>query len=301
MKLYVDSPKWGGTTIYRQTSQFCGIVKDHHWSSFPSSDYDYIICSSVDEHPEWIREYPRSKKVFVMHENPLIWTPTYEDLHRFGIVIAPWEIIEGGHSNQLFIRAHSGVPWFYGINFDTNYGLIHKPLRSLKELDYLENLRLEPKRKKASCIVSGKGWLDGHKWRIEVAKSLELKFPGQVDIFGFGHRPLPDKALALDDYIYSVVIENTPSENYWTEKLADCILGGAIPIYSGAKYAQEDLGFEFPVIEFGEDPDDTAIKIIKILESCDANMREVYQCRQNVLHRHNFMYWVPNLLESHIG
>lgn len=226
MKLYVDSPKWGGTTIYRQTSQFSGMAGNHLWSSFPSPDYDYIVCGGTNEHPRWVRDYPRLKKVFVMHENPSIWEPSREELNKFGVVIGPWKSLKDNLTDQVFIQAHSAVPWFYGIDFSTDCGLLHNPLRSSKELDYLDRLELTPKTRLASCIISGKGLLDGHKWRIEVAKALENNFPGQVDIYGFGHRPLPDKALALDDYRYSVVIENTQSEYYWTEKLADCILGG---------------------------------------------------------------------------
>lgn len=300
MKLFIDSPKWGGTTIYRQTPHFSGMAGNHLWSSFPSPDYDYIVYCSVNEHPRWVREYPRYKKVFVMHENPSIWKPSQEELQRFGIVIGPWKSLKEELTDQVFIQAHSAVPWFYGIDFSTDCGLLHNPLHSAKELDCLERLDLVPKRKIASCIVSAKGLLAGHKWRIEVAKSLDNKFPGQVDIFGFGHRPLSDKALALDDYQYSIVIENSQSDFYWTEKLADCILGGAVPIYAGARSAHSDLGLEFPRIEFAGDPDYTASRIIRIIETCDLKKEDIYKCRQKVLHHHNFMYWLPHLLESHI-
>lgn len=74
-----------------------------------------------------------------------------------------------------------------------------------------------------------------------------------------------------------------------------------MPIYSGASCAHRDLGFEFPLIDFGADPNVTAIQIIKILENCRFDRKEIHRCRKQVLRHHNFMYWLPHLLESHIG
>jgi len=277
------------------------MAGDHVWSSFPASDYDYIVCSSVEVLPKWISGYPRHKKVFVAHENPLIWKPSREELSQFGVIIAPWSSMKDVLTDQLFIQAHSAVPWFYGIEFRTDTGLLHHPLRTSKELDYLEAFIPAAKTKLASCIVSGKGCLEGHKWRVAVAEALANHYPGMVDIYGFGHKPLPDKALALDDYQFSIIIENTPSKYYWTEKLSDCILGRAIPIYAGAANAQEDLKLSFPVIAFGEDPEKTARAIVKATFDCLIDSASIEACRKRILFQHNFMHWIPCLLQSHVA
>mgnify|MGYP001018695616 CR=1 FL=1 len=301
MKLYISDAKWGKTTIYRQTSQFSGIAGSHIWSSFPDTDYDFLVSFGTDELSDSMRGYPKKKRVFVMHENPLVWKPNKEELDQFGIIISPWASIRDSLTDQLLIQAHSGVPWFYGIDFRTDKGLLHQPLRTSKELDYLCGSRQLGKTKTASFIVSGKGWLEGHKWRIAVANALNNKYPGKIDIFGFGHKPLPDKALALDRYRFSIVIENTPSEYYWTEKLADCILGSATPIYSGASNAKRELGIDFPTINFGGDPEKTAEIIMRITEDYEIDSGAIDSCRQGILKQHNFMYWIPRLLESQIS
>ena len=300
MKLYCHSPRWGKTTVYRQTSQFSGLADNHAWSSFPDDNYDYLVFGDTCPMPEWISQYPRSKKIFVQHENPLIWKPHKDELAEFGIVVGPWKSISDSITDQLHILAHSAVPWFYGIDFRTDTGLLHNPLMSRKELDYFEKATPVSKTKLASFIVSGKGWLEGHKWRIAVADALNKRFPGSIDIFGFGHNPLADKALALDRYQFSIVIENTPSEHYWTEKLADCILGNAIPIYSGASNAQKELGLDFPTIDFGGDPDKTAETIMRITENHTIDSGAKDSCRKRILKKHNFMHWIPRLLESHV-
>lgn len=298
MKLYLPKAKWGGASVYRQTSQFSGLAGGNIWCTFPGDDYDFIICGGVDEIPDSMKHYPRSKKVFVMHENPSIWKPSIEELSGFGVIISPWKNIKESLLDQHFIEAHSGVPWFYGIEFKTDQGLLHSPLKSAKELDYLENHKPWQKTKRISFIVSGKGWLTGHRWRLAIAKELAHQYPGEVDLFGFGHKPLADKAAALDNYQYSVVIENSGSDSYWTEKLSDCILGGSIPIYSGAKNAKRDLGVDFPTLEFGSDPGLAARQIIDIVEMQIGDYNKIQECRSRVLKLHNIMYWVPYLLDQ---
>ena len=47
------------------------------------------------------------------------------------------------------------------------------------------------------------------------------------------------KSFAIEDYKYSIVVENDLSDYFMTEKICDVILGGATPIYIGAKKINE--------------------------------------------------------------
>lgn len=92
-----------------------------------------------------------------------------------------------------------------------------------------KNYGLHPKSKNISMIYSGKQYLTGHKLRHEVAGKVS-----GIDLFGRGtSRPLDFKEEALLDYRYSVVIENSKTGNYFTEKLIDCLVTGTVPIYWG--------------------------------------------------------------------
>ena len=54
------------------------------------------------------------------------------------------------------------------------------------------------------------------------------------DLFGTGSsRPLSYKSDALNNYMFSIEIENAFLPNYFTEKLLDCFATGTIPIYHG--------------------------------------------------------------------
>lgn len=91
------------------------------------------------------------------------------------------------------------------------------------------NYGLHPKTQMVSMIYSDKKQLTGHALRHQVAGQVN-----GVDLFGRGTpRPLKYKEEALIDYRFSIVIENSKTENYFTEKLVDCFAVGTIPIYWG--------------------------------------------------------------------
>ena len=91
-----------------------------------------------------------------------------------------------------------------------------------------EDWGLKPKTKQASLIVSQKVGQEGHRLRHR-AKELH-----GVDCYGRGvGNWVESKVTALADYRYSIVIENSKSDLYFTEKLIDCMSQGTIPIYWG--------------------------------------------------------------------
>lgn len=91
------------------------------------------------------------------------------------------------------------------------------------------NYGLHRKTKNVSMIFSHKIQLTGHKLRHEVAYTV----PG-IDLYGRGTtKPIEYKEEALLEYRYSVVIENSKTDNYFTEKLVDALIVGTVPIYWG--------------------------------------------------------------------
>jgi hypothetical protein len=54
-----------------------------------------------------------------------------------------------------------------------------------------------------------------------------------VDYFGQGINDIVGKIEGLQDYRFSITIENGKYDNYFTEKILDCFLTGTIPIYNG--------------------------------------------------------------------
>ena len=95
-----------------------------------------------------------------------------------------------------------------------------------------ENIRIWDKTRLMSMIYSWKNWSEGHKLRHYIANLN----PVGLDLYGGGsNHPVQYKEEALQDYQFSITIENSRSKYYFTEKLLDCFAVGTIPIYWGCK------------------------------------------------------------------
>lgn len=91
------------------------------------------------------------------------------------------------------------------------------------------------KNKLISIIASSKNQTIGHILRHEVINTLKQNnYP--IDIYGFGYNPVNNKLEALKDYAFSIVIENSKTPYYFTEKLIDSFMTGTVPIYWGCTH-----------------------------------------------------------------
>jgi len=89
--------------------------------------------------------------------------------------------------------------------------------------------KIYEKNKLISIIASSKNNTDGHKLRHQIIN----EYRNNIDVYGRGYNPVEIKTEALKDYMFSIVIENTKKDYYFSEKLIDCFRTGTIPIYYG--------------------------------------------------------------------
>lgn len=85
------------------------------------------------------------------------------------------------------------------------------------------------KTKICSIIASSKNFTTGHQMRHKIIQSQY----DDVDVFGYGYKPVESKREALDAYYFSITIENSIQPGYWTEKIVDCFATKTIPIFWG--------------------------------------------------------------------
>lgn len=102
------------------------------------------------------------------------------------------------------------------------------------DYESLSNMPLPKKSKDMSMMCSNKTMLPGHVLRFKLYQALSAHLKGKVDFFGSGIKLVDDKADAIDPYRFHICIENSSVPHYWTEKIADSLLGYAVPIYYGA-------------------------------------------------------------------
>lgn len=116
------------------------------------------------------------------------------------------------------------------------YWLIEGGERKLSYQDIL-NLKITQKSKEISCIANlDKKAFAGHLQRAEFVRFLQ-KTPLPIEYFGGekAHNLIPTKLQALQDFKYSIAIENSSTPYYFSEKITDCFLAGCMPIYYGAE------------------------------------------------------------------
>jgi hypothetical protein len=96
---------------------------------------------------------------------------------------------------------------------------------------WIKQPKVYDKSKLISMITSNKVWVEQQKYRVDFAE----KNKSIIDIYGKGFKDIEDKEEGLQDYMFSVCIENITYDSYFTEKILDCFATGTIPIYRGSK------------------------------------------------------------------
>jgi hypothetical protein len=120
------------------------------------------------------------------------------------------------------------------------------------------------KNKMVSVIASTLAFLPGHKLRSEFIENLICRSPElESHLFGRGRKKeLEQKIEGLENYRFSVAIENSVSPSYITEKFYDCIIAGCVPLYFGAP----DIGDYFPKESYITFPIDDLEKCSQIIQ-----------------------------------
>jgi hypothetical protein len=145
------------------------------------------------------------------------------------------------------------------------------PWSVCRTFDELRGSDLPTKTADVSVICSNKAMVGGHRRRLGFVERLIKLSP--MPRFGRGFRCLPDKWEGLAPFRYSVAIENSRHDHYWTEKIADCFLAGTVPIYWGAPNIRDYFPEESMIVIDTLDPIEAA-RIIK-----DEATHEAYQRR----------------------
>src|SRR5690606_35130381 len=117
------------------------------------------------------------------------------------------------------------------------------------------------------------------------AQLLKTRLGSRFEIYGRGFQPVSDKREAIDPFRYHLAIENTVAGHYWTEKLADPLLGWSLPIYCGAPAAAD----YFPEGSFEpidlDDLDVAADRVVHILDAdpYESRVPAIAEARRRVL------------------
>jgi hypothetical protein len=231
--------------------------------------------------------YECKRKIAVLRESEEIMPQEYERALRRADIMREFSMILT-HSERILDKYENAR--FAPANY-TWYG-------SPRTGGVLSEKNFELKTKNISIIASDKGMCEIHKVRAAVAKHYVSN--NRVDCFGRSvNNYIDKKADALENYRYSIVIENSETPFYFTEKILDCFAAMTVPIYYGATRIGDFFNTDGIIRLNRTDLDDFGA-IDRIIASCSENdyenrldaimdnYRRVqdYLCYEDYLYRH---------------
>lgn len=158
--------------------------------------------------------------------------------------------------------------------------------------DSIKNLSFQ-KTKEISCIANtDKKAFAGHIQRADFVHFLK-KTNLPIDYYGGEkkHNKIKTKLEALEQYRYSIAIENSSTPFYFTEKITDCFLAGCMPFYYGA----QNIADFFPKESFVWIDITRPKEAQKIIQSTlkeklwEKNQDFILESRRRVLEDYNFL------------
>ena len=169
-----------------------------------------------------------------------------------------------------------------------------------RSIEALEAMDAVEKSRDLSWITSNLQRLDGHRRRLAFLGRLQGALP--FDLFGRGFRPVEDKWDALAPYRYAIAFESKVAPGYFTEKLMDCFVALAMPIYVGAPDIERYLPAEAMVRIDPDDPD--VVPSIREAVRSDRWRRAgeaLREARRRVLHERNMFARLAALIRDRVG
>jgi Glycosyltransferase family 10 (fucosyltransferase) C-term len=213
--------------------------------------YDYLCHHIVPDSPSWSRSEENPDVVVGIAGDGIRQLDSYSNVIKCAYIIEP-EIINGEDYKNV-------------INNQDKYDYIF--LHDLTKKDRIDekkfvyvfhggthlrnsDIQIHNKTKLVSMIFSNKQWNGYHSFRHVVYPLIQDK----VDGYGTGcGRYIQFKSEGLNDYCFSVAMENYDSLGLFTEKILDCFLSGTIPIFYGTsnigEYFNEKGFFSFKTQE----------------------------------------------------
>ncbi|MDM4018464.1 glycosyltransferase family 10 [Roseiconus lacunae] len=166
---------------------------------------------------ESVFRYPIDQRFCALVESPI--NPCFETVEvlkkRFTTIYT--------HQSDLLASDTVFKPLYFGTNW----------IRVRNDEDAFANLQHHPKKTKLASFIGSIEHHDvgAYQFRRQIAE--ECIRNQAIDCFGKGIHPITSKDEALRDYRFSVAMENTASDLYFSEKLIDCFLSETVPIYFG--------------------------------------------------------------------
>lgn len=166
--------------------------------------------------------------------------------------------------------------------------------------DYFSRLPRPRKQNKIGVVCSASTVTAGQRQRLKFLEQLKRHFGDRVVHFGRGFLPIEDKLEAILPYRFQLVLENSVSPHYWTEKLADAYVGWGFPLYVGCP----NLGDYFESRSYQMLDITDLARSIRVIETCleqpeaAEEISAVAEARRRVLNEYNLGVRCARMVEA---
>ena len=283
--------EWSNIPIERQTPN----------NSAEWGNCKFYINEEIEKCDYWVvyGDLHQTEEIICLQENTLLISDEPESLLQydkrftdsFATIISSHKYIK--HKNNILYQ--QGLPWLVGKRKIKKrifkYGKNYDELNSIKELK---------KTKLLSAIISSKSFFPDYQNRLSFRDKLEKHFGDRIDVFGKDKNFLKDKWEGLAPYKYSIVLENSAHNDYWSEKLSDAFLSLCYPIYYGApnihRYFDKTM---LTTIDINKE--EQAIKTIENIISnntYEKSIAAIKEAKQKVLNEYNLFALIAKFIEK---
>jgi len=237
---------------------------------------------------------PKENTIFITNEPPSVKKYKKEFTDQFGAIITCHKNIK--HPNV--IHAQQVLPWWVGHKLHSDFK--DGPIEYFKTYDELKTIQAVPKSKVLSVIASNKKFTSGHRKRYDFVQKLKAHFGDKIDVFGTGEREIEDKWDAIAPYKYTIVIENSSLNDYWTEKLSDAFLGLSYPIYSGCPNIHDYFSPESLTSIDCSRPSEAIAKIEKVIQddTYEKELPSLYEAKSLILDKYQIFPMLADFCSS---
>lgn len=284
------------------------IIQDYEFIFDPEArDYDWLVVyeglpllpNDKKSHRVERLSCSRDNTLFITTEPSSVKIYGPEFLGQFGHVLTTQTKPIVKHPGQIFHTPP--LRWYYGRPMSSDGGASRSSDGHYIDLD--EYMATEPwnKTKDLSVVCSSKQMSPALKARYEFTSHLSDVLKDNIDWFGWGVRPMHDKAEAMDPYRYHIAIENHVQNDHWTEKISDCFLAYCLPFYHGAPNLSEYFPQEsFIPIDIFDIKSSTRC-IVDAIRNGEYEKRlvSIKKARELTLTKFNIMNTVAKLIDQH--
>jgi len=192
-------------------------------------------------------------------------------------------------------RTQQCLPWWVGLRRRSS-----TTFETRLDYDRLSAMSPISKTGVLSIVCSNLIITPEHRQRLDFVRRLQSHFGSRLAVFGSGFRPVEDKWDAIAPFKYHIALENSSVADYWTEKLADTFLGGALPIYAGCPNINDYFSPASLLRIHIDRPEDAIERIEHAIASgrYEASLAAILESRRRVLEEYNLYPFVTRLVET---